>query len=300
MGSCISKCRPRSAAYKEFDLPQDKLEIPQASASASPQVLLPNKPSSHSPFDSPSSSSFSYTTSFTNSSSSLSTFNSSPCSTSLISSKDRAFSNEFLWACIKENPQIVQTKPTPIKALTVKPPLRRFEAPSRLTAMPLKQSIPPRRIAPQPQKRGRDSSPTLVRQKSLRRELAEKPNSPISSLPSRTFSSPSPSRRFNGDEYRAITRKSPQESCRRNGGFKTNVAKPTSLSGRKENLRPRSPSNNVCPEGTQSRKRETSTHHIRPGIDQNAVGELLSQQELNSLITGIDNPFISLDCFIFL
>ncbi|XP_010270327.1 PREDICTED: putative protein TPRXL [Nelumbo nucifera] len=301
MGSCISKCRPKPPPYNECNLVQDKLVISQAPAT-SPNVPLSINPS-HSPLSSPSSSSlsFSSTSASTNSSSSSSTSNSSACSSSVLISKDRSsFSNEFLWSCIKENPHIVPaipSKATPAKDLLVKrPPPRRSES------SPSKQSIPPRRVAPQQLKRGRDSSPTLTRQKSFRRDF-ERPHSP-SSLPSRTFRSPSPSRRLNNDEYRGVPGiKSIREVCSRNStGLKTSAAKPTSLPARKEILlRPRSPSNNVTRDGVQLRNRETSTLHIRPDVAQNAVAEVLSYQDYSSLpMDDIDNPLISLDCFIFL
>lgn len=180
-----------------------------------------------------------------------------------------------------------------------------------------------------PQKRARANSPTLSRQKSLRKE--ERPNISCtvssgrttlrSPSPSRRFSgekiqhpnnipkeaynkrvtglkenlnglsylrSPSPSRRFSADKNRGVwthTNTIPKESCKRVIGLKEN--------SRVENL------DRMCylrqDEGWSNRQQVD----CRDGQD--GVGKVWSREDIDSIpIEDIDNPLISLDCFIFL
>ncbi|XP_043721765.1 uncharacterized protein LOC122669147 [Telopea speciosissima] len=297
MGSCISKCRPRPPSHKhkqESLLVHDKLVISQA-PTIPDHIPLPNK-QSNSLISSPSPSSDScisnITTTSTCSTSTLSSSSSSTCSSSALVSKDRSFSNEFLWARLKENPHIIPhgldpVKETPVKGLKSVAP----KFPTRkLDSSPSKSG----RIGLPPQKRGRDSSPTLSQQRSFRKEF-ERTQSTSSSLPRRNFGSPSPSRRFNGDP---CSRGIPLNATKRSNS-------PNRSCARKENLQLRSPINKVSRDGLSQlmRKRETCTHHIQDGInnDQNSVGAMVCNKDSNSLpIDDLNNPLISLDCFIFL
>ena len=301
MGSCISKCRPKTVSEEECENVQDKLVI--SLAPTSPISVLDIKPPSPSPSHSTSSfSSFSCTTSNTSSSCSSSS------SSSVLSSKDRSFSNEFLWACVKENPHVICTDP--IKESPVKSVSGKFHAPKLVSpakssvVVPAKQLMPQRVVGSTPQKRVRASSPVLVRQKSFRRE-PERPNSAYS-LPSRTLrSSPSPSRRFEGDKCRGMLANAPQESvCKRSTSPKGNAVNSSLSSVRKGsvNLRPPSPNNNSSRHPSCLRNREMGSQpNVGSKIGEIAVGEVLSNLGIDSLPTeDIDNPLISLDCFMFL
>ncbi|PRQ27596.1 hypothetical protein RchiOBHm_Chr6g0306951 [Rosa chinensis] len=298
MGSCISKCSPKNHFQVEEDDQfcnhvQDKLVI--STQPPKPTTPIPSHHSNKiSPFPSSpsnstsSASSFSYcptttTSSTTNSnstiSSSSSTLSSSASSVSSSSKIDRSFSNEFLWSCYKENQHIsriasIKEAQKPVAAATLKKqqqpsPINRGNGCTKTT----------------PQKRVRTStSPTLKRQKSFRKE----PEKPVISAYSRSLRSPSPSRRFNVSE--------------KNRG--TVMANPPKKGS---NLRPASPNNN--PSGLMARPclkspaRETQTriHRISSKIDEVAVREALAHDHyMESVTEDIDNPLISLDCFIFL
>ncbi|XP_042477243.1 probable serine/threonine-protein kinase dyrk2 [Macadamia integrifolia] len=305
MGSCISKCRPRPSSNKHKEdhslLVQDKLVI----ISQSPTIpdinpLIPNKQQPNSSLiSSPSPSSDSCTSNITTTSTcSTSTLSSSSstCSSSALVSKDRSFSNDFLWARLKENPHIIPhglldpLKETPVKVVAPKFPTRKLDSSSSKSAVQGRIGLPP-----QKRSRERSSSPTLAPERSFRKEF-ERPQ-PTSSLPRRNFGSPSPSRRFNGDPCRGIPINAPKRCNSPNRG---NSPK------RKENLQLRSPLNKVSRDGSSQlmRKRETCTHHIQDGIgidDQNSVGAMVLNKDSNSLpMDDLNNPLISLDCFIFL
>uniref|UniRef100_A0A5B6ZR95 Uncharacterized protein n=1 Tax=Davidia involucrata TaxID=16924 RepID=A0A5B6ZR95_DAVIN len=82
---------------------------------------------------------------------------------------------------VKENPQIIcvdTIKASPLNSVATKLHARKMRSPTRA------------------------SSATLTQQKSFKKE-PEKPNSTYS-LPSRTLRSPSPSRRFSGDNYKGV------------------------------------------------------------------------------------------------
>ncbi|KAK6257605.1 hypothetical protein QUC31_001064 [Theobroma cacao] len=301
MGSCISKCRPKKYFIQDFSHVQDKLVISQApktplpvSNKISPLPLSPTISSSSS-----SVSSFSNTT--TSSCSSISS------SASVLSSKDRSFSNEFLWACVKENPHIIRInsiKEASLALATAKSPTQKLGSPVKPAVAPAKQSILQREKGSTPQKRGRSSSPTaLTRQKSFRKEH-DRLNSACN-LPSRSLRSPSPSRRFSpGDYSRGILASTSKEICssKRIVGPKVNALNSVSSSLRKDNFRPSSPMiSHPSPLKSCLRNRETFIHRISSKIDESALRAALSQQENDSItMEDIDNPHISLDCFIFL
>ncbi|KAM7514799.1 hypothetical protein LguiA_004382 [Lonicera macranthoides] len=301
MGSCISKCIPKPKRKPEqgHNLIQDKLVISQPPTSPSiPKSTQNHLSPSPSPISTSSYSSFSCTASATTSSTcSLTT--SSSCSSSILSAKDRSFSNEFLWSCVQENPHIVKLDP-------VNSSVEKLVG-STIFRAPAKQVILDRRIGSTPQKRARANSPNVARQKSFRerkepdrhqsspvlarqRSFRERPQSPQS----RTMRSPSPSRRFDGDSYNY------------NGEFK-NFAKESFRKGnvvnsmRRENLRPSSPSNNLSRYEGYLRNRERFIHQNGKKIDEISVGEVRSLDKIDSIPTeDIDNPLIALDCFIFL
>ncbi|XP_050376589.1 uncharacterized protein LOC126793992 [Argentina anserina] len=292
MGSCISKCSPKSHFQVEGDDQfchnvQDKLVI-----SIQPPKPTTPIPSHHSnkisPFPSSPSHSTTTTSSASNSistlSSSSSTLSSSDSSVSSSSKIDRSFSNEFLWSCYKENPHISriatikEAQQKPVAAATLRKhhhqqqpsPINRGNESAKTT----------------PQKRVRTStSPTLKRQKSFRKE----PERPVISAYAKSLRSPSPSRRFNVSDKNI-------------GAVMANPPKTVS------NIRPANQNNNN-PSGLmarpclQSPARETQTrvHRISSKIDEVAVREALAHDHfLESVPEDINNPLISLDCFIFL
>ncbi|THG19709.1 uncharacterized serine-rich protein C215.13-like [Camellia sinensis] len=289
MGCCISKCKRKRKHKKEESNNhiEDKLVISQAPISPIPlplplssstkqqQQQQPLSP--HSPTSSSSISSFSCTTSNISNSCSLSSLSSS---SSIITSKERLFSNEFLWSCVKENPHVIHIDPS--KGSLEK--LQKLEKPTTQNVVPMKH------VGSTPQKRARAISPTLSRQKSFRRE-PERTNS-MYSVSSRTLTSPSPSRRFSsGDNYTGGSRIAPKESC----------CKRSVMSKRKENLRPLSPNNNLSINQPCLMNREAHTYRIGSKIDEIAVGEVLDKQDTGDIhMEDIDNPLIALDCFIFL
>ncbi|GAY34903.1 hypothetical protein CUMW_282820 [Citrus unshiu] len=311
MGCCISKCKPtkKHSIDQEFNHHrhhdvQDKLVISQQ-APRTPNILLSNRisPCPLSPPSSTSSiSSFTCTTS--NTSESCSSLSSS--ASSALSSKDRSFSNEFLWSCVKENPHIIRInsiKEASLSLATTKVQAQKLDSPIKSIAATVKQSIPPRINGSTPQKRVRSSSPTpLSRQKSFRRE-PERQNSPYI-LSSRGLRSPSPSRRFSGDSNRGFVTNTTKEICSNRMATKVHNANPVSSSLRKENFRPPSPSNNFNSAGLRLclRNKETFTHRIGSKIDEVAVAEALASHGNSDPVPmeDIDNPLISLDCFIFL
>lgn len=300
MGSCISKCRPKPKRKPEqgHNLIQDKLVISQPPTSPCiPKSTLNHLSPSPSPISTSSYSSFSCTASATTSSTcSLTT--SSSCSSSILSTKDRSFSNEFLWSCVQENPHIVTLDP-------VKSSVEKLAGSTNFRA-PAKQVILDRRVGSTPQKRARANSPNVARQKSFRERkepdrhqsspvlarqgsFRERPQSPQS----RILRSPSPSRRFDGDShnYYGDSKNFTKESFR-----KGNI-----VNSMRENLRPSSPSNNLSRYEGYLRNRERFIHQNGKKIDEISVGEVRSLDKIDSIpMEDIDNPLIALDCFIFL
>ncbi|GMP46729.1 hypothetical protein CsSME_00014776 [Camellia sinensis var. sinensis] len=288
MGSCISKFKPKRENQQVFNHVQDKLVISQppissTSLSSTKQPLSPTK----SPASTSSVSSFSCTNSNTSSSLSL--------SSSSICSKERSFSNEFLWSCVKKNPHIIRIdqikgslqKPVPTKAHVQKPSVARVKQSI--------ESIPPRRVTSTMQKRSCANSPTLTRKKSFRRE-PERPNSTYY-LPSRALRSPSPSRRFSG----GLTNSAKESCCKSRAASKANAMNSGLSLIKKENVRPASPINNSSRHRTCLMDREMCTYRIGSRIDEIVVGKVLSNQDIEAIpMEDIDNPLIALDCFIFL
>ncbi|XP_022772341.1 uncharacterized serine-rich protein C215.13-like [Durio zibethinus] len=305
MGCCISKCRPKKHYIEDLSHVQDKVVISSSQAPKTP-VPVSNKisPLPLSPTISSSSSVSSFTC--TTSSNTTSSCSSLPSSSSVLSSKDRSFSNEFLWACVKENPHIIRInsiKEASLALATTKSPL------AKPTVAPVKQAIQAMEKGSTPRKRGRSSSPsTLTRQKSFRKE-PDRLNSAYY-LPSRSLRSPSPSRRFIGDTYSnrgilATTISKEICSSKRIVASKVNALNSVSSSLRKENFRPSSPTlsshNPSTPLKSCLRNRETFIHRISSKLDESALRAALAQQENDSIfMEDIDNPLISLDCFIFL
>ena len=309
MGCCISKCRPKKRSFEEChgNNVEDKLVISQAPKTPKIPAPVSNKisPSPPSPTTSTSSSGSAFTCCTNSNTTTTSSCSSLSSGSSILNSKDRSFSNEFLWSCVKENPHIIRINSIKERSQLLASPnvySRKLGLPAKQVVAPTKQSIPQKVNASTPHKRVRSNSPTaLTRQKSFRREPDR--FNPSHSLPiSRTLRSPSPSRRFNGDSGRGILTITPKESCSsRTVGARVNSANSFSSTSRKENLRPPSHYINSSQLRSCLRNRETCIHRISSKIDEDAVKEALAQQDSDSVpMEDIDNPLISLDCFIFL
>ncbi|KAE8684505.1 pentatricopeptide repeat-containing protein [Hibiscus syriacus] len=321
MGCCISKCKPKNYYMDDFSHVQDKLVI--SSSQQAPKTPIPlAKKISPLPL-SPTISSSSSVSSFTCSAISTATGSCSSASSSAsstLSSKDRYFSTEFLWACVKENPHIVRINSIKEASRTLavtKSPPQISNSPVKPVVALAKQGSPARENGRStPQKRGRSNSQsTLTRQKSFRKDPDYRLNSPYNYLPSRVLRSPSPSRRFNGDNnninnnYRGLLASTSKEICssKRTVGPKVNALNSVSSSQRRENFRVSSPKLNSHEPSTPLksclRNRETLVHRISSKIDKTALRAALSSQQENESVTmeeDIVNPLISLDCFIFL
>ncbi|MBA0866169.1 hypothetical protein Goshw_018575 [Gossypium schwendimanii] len=319
MGSCISKCKPKKCYIEDFGHVQDKIVISSSQPPKTPVPAVSKKisPLPLSPTISSSSSISSFTCSTVNTA--TSSCSSVSSSASVLSSKDRSFSNEFLWACVKENPHIVRINSIKEASRTLAATRSPSHIPEYSPVKPVsgKQAIPVREKGSTPQKRGRSSSPsTLTRQKSFRKDPDLRLNSPCNNyLPSRGLRSPSPSRRFNGDNnnsssnYRGLLASTSKDMCssKRIVGPKVNALNSVSPSQRREHLRVSSPKLNSydrnSPLKSCLRNRETFVHRISSKIDETALRAAFSspQQENESIsMEDMDNPLISLDCFIFL
>ncbi|KAK8692198.1 hypothetical protein V6N13_075673 [Hibiscus sabdariffa] len=309
MGCCISKCKPKKYYIEDFTHVQDKLVL---SSSQAPKTPIPvSKKISPLP-RSPTISSASSVSSFTCSTVNTAISSCSSSASSVLTSKDRSFSNEFLWACVKENPHIVRINSIKeaSRTLTVtKSPSQISNSPVKPVVALAKQASPAREKGSTPQKRGRSNSPSpLTRQKSFRKDPDYRLNSAYNYLPSRGLRSPSPSRRFNGDNYRGLLASTSKEVCSSNRivGPKVNALNSVSPSQRRENFRVSSPKlhshDPTTPLKPRLRNRETFVHRISSKIDEIALRAALSTQQENEPVTmeDIDNPLISLDCFIFL
>ncbi|KAK3425987.1 autophagy-related protein 13 [Eucalyptus grandis] len=330
MGSCFSKCRPQRRRPSPQEPPldpsccssnlvQDKLVISQHPPPPPPKTPLAHpsriSPSPHSPSKSSCSSSatFSSSSSFAAGAKPCSVSSSSLSSTasSALSSKDRSFSNDFLWSCAKENPHILQInslKVNSLLSLADKFPDVELGSPAKP-----RLAAPARRAAPSnsAQKRTRASSPNLTRQKSFR---ADQSNGSLPSgthsLPRRTLRSPSPSRRFDGGEKcrGILVNTVPDDGGSKRLVATSKVSAPSNYVGansRRENVvRPPSPSPNNNP-----------NRPIRPGLVHSEtllsrqigpkVGEieqrvLADHDDMMDAVEDLNNPLISLDCFIFL
>ncbi|CAL0317949.1 unnamed protein product [Lupinus luteus] len=280
MGCCISIPENHSLE-NQLHTVQDKLVISQAPPTSN--ILYPSKKLKHISPSSPTSSTSSIC-SFT-----CTTNSNSTTSSSSLTFKDRSFSNEFLWSCYKENPHIIRInslKEATHSFVPTKP---------KVTSSPMSNLAPIRQSPPQ-KKRVRSNSPVnLTRQKSFRKEVADQRLGSSYNLASGMLRSPSPSRRFNGDN--TLSKKM--------SGPKTNVSYSHSSSSlRKENIKPISP-NNSSRRLTHSglRHRESCNYKVNDSkIDEtNMVKEVVSNNGVDSgLIEDIENPLVSFDCFIFL
>ncbi|XP_073136576.1 uncharacterized protein [Henckelia pumila] len=301
MGSCISKCK-RKKKFKEdcsCSHVHDKLVISQDH----PKSSIPSNPTPPAmlkPIVTPSqSSSFSCSNnskSFATMASSISSSSSSSCNSSsvLIGAKDRSFSNEFLWSCVKENPHIIGVKQS--LENPKRTPLRNLEHSIEFSPFVTrtKHSVQENLTAPTPKKRARANSPTLVRQKSFRKEQ------------NRGLRSPSPSRKFIGENDR-ISILADANSCK-GPIFPKASATNNSLSYglKKESFRPPAASPNrdfAIKRDVSVRKMDAFSQQAskKIGGDHVAGEDIQSRQGLDIVMEeDINNPLIALDCFIFL
>ncbi|KAK9135053.1 hypothetical protein Syun_014383 [Stephania yunnanensis] len=376
MGSCISKCCPKSpnSSLKHCNpIVQDKLILVGNNASSTTSVtsnstLNPTsvslplfKKSSVAPYCSPSSSPC--TTTFTTSSCSLSSKSplsslSSPSfltSSSLVSiDQFSGFSNEFLWSCARENPHVITvSNDLLVKGSTSSCSTSHASPGKPIGRVPTKRGsntpLKPNVVAPKarevlnqsvgsrtPQKRARASSPVLTRQKSLRRESpAEREVSPqqqpaissISALHRRNVVSlsPTPSRRLRGEAFRGVTKdvlKGPKDGSSHTAEIMTLKRKVMSTNNTnctfsERNLQQfantgllarRADDCGIIRDSSVSKRVETYRHHVNNGVEKRNVAagvvgarHIEQLEGLSSLLVNdIDNPLISLDCFIFL
>ncbi|KAH6759168.1 hypothetical protein C2S51_019403 [Perilla frutescens var. frutescens] len=211
--------------------------------------------------------------------------------------KDRSFSNDFLWSCVKENPQIVGLKEKTAEK-TVSFPSKihhshNLDPSSMLVSSPFvkksKQIVQEKvmmMMNTTPKKRARASSPTLVRQKSFRKEQ----NYCVGSTPNRGLRSPSPSRRFNGGESNRIF--PVKESCYRNQVVSS--SRGITPAPKRESFRVPNPSpkrESSIDRDCLVRRNDAMSQHISGKSD---------GKEIDVVMEDIDNPLIALDCFIFL
>ncbi|XP_009617013.1 uncharacterized protein LOC107770514 [Nicotiana tabacum] len=317
MGSCISKCNPQKDFQEEdnhldnHECVRDKLVISQAPIS--PKISLPSSSStiqkrvSSSPSSSSSSvslSSFSSIVTNTTLSSSLSSSSSSSSSSCF---KDRSFSNDFLLSCAQEHDHILDIKKINKGTTCVTQSMSSTMLRSSSSSSSLSKPPSPRREcnSTTPKKRPRANSPTIVRQKSFRKEPDQQlkggnignntlnATSTYHHFPNRTtLKSPSPSRRFpsnlNGDS-----------SFRRSVVSKGNNG---NILSRSSSLRRENHINNNQPAITPKREgKMRNALQVSPKIDEMEIGEVKSSHDLDSfLMEDINNPLIALDCFIFL
>ncbi|KAM6543308.1 hypothetical protein CsatB_007755 [Cannabis sativa] len=256
----------------------------------------------------------------------------SSSSTASSSSKDRSFSNDFLWSCYKENPHIIRINS--IKQTSTS------NYSNKTTSFLSPENVPPAALKKSSvsQKRLRSSSPSsvandyhhLTRQKSFRRDISEKskPSGPIISSSRRLTASrsPSPSRRFigtnpgpRGDNYKLSThskRTAPNyslDSSRRVMNALGNYSDQTTTSyySRKERSTTSRPSTSPKDISSGDRPIRSSLRNRDLSLNNNTINHpygtkingdaMISDQEFDSvLLEDIDNPLISLDCFIFL
>ncbi|KAK4340959.1 hypothetical protein RND71_039460 [Anisodus tanguticus] len=319
MGSCISKCNPQKNPQEDDDhhheYVKDKLVISQAPIS--PKISLPSSTiqqprklisSSSSSSCSVSLSSFSSTATNVTLSSSLSSSSSSSISSCF---KDRSFSNEFLLSCAQENDHILDIKKNKgtncvishQNTSTMSTSGKKY-ARSPASSTLSKQPSPRRECnSSTPKKRPRENSPTMVRQKSFRKEpdqqlikggnIGNNNTSNITStyphFPSTrtTLKSPSPSRRFPSNNL------NDESSFRKSIASKGNNG---SVISRSSSLRRE---NHFTPKNEGKMRNALP---VSPKIDEMEIGEVKSNnQDLDSfLMEDINNPLIALDCFIFL
>lgn len=113
--------------------------------------------------------------------------------------------------------------------------------------------------------------------------------------------SPSPSRRFNGDKLYGSANNSVSKRMINNGP-KVSAAHCVSTSIKKEGFKATSPNNSSLRfHDNGLRHRESCTaYRVGSKIDETVVNDVLSSNDMDSMMEDIDNPLISLDCFIFL
>ncbi|XP_057795629.1 uncharacterized protein LOC131011800 [Salvia miltiorrhiza] len=291
MGSCISKCKPKKKAKHEDPIPSGRHHVLVISRDPPPEITImpPHKPFSPAPSTSSAASFSSFSCSATSKysaamaassvSSSSSSLSSSSYSTCAL--RDRSFSNEFLRSCAKEIPHVVNVEKT-------------ASFPNKIPS----QNLDPltTKLAPTPKKRARASSPTLVRQKSFRKEQ---------NSPNRGLRSPSPSRRFNGDGNRIFP---VQESY-----YRKPVVSRGNNAPKRESFRAPSPARtpkrelSIAPKTESFRapapaipKRELSISREYSVRKSDAFSSKIDGREVDVVMEDINNPLIALDCFIFL
>ncbi|XP_073271944.1 uncharacterized protein [Primulina huaijiensis] len=293
MGSCISKCTRRKKFKEDCSCSHvhDKLVISQDHPNSSiPSNTTP--PTKLKPVIIPSQSSkFSHSDnskSCATMASSISFSSSCNSSSVLIGAKDRSFSNEFLWSCVKESPHIMGVKQnlenpkrTPLQNID---PSIEFSPFVTRTKLSVQENL----AGSTPKKRARENSPTLVRQKSFRKEQ------------NRGLRSPSPSRKFNRENNNSLLA---DENSYKGPIFpKASATDSLSYGVKRESFRPPTTS----PNRAFAIKRNVSV----PKMDafskkiggNHGVGEdIQSRQGLDIVMEeDINNPLIALDCFIFL
>ncbi|KAL0360294.1 UNVERIFIED_CONTAM: hypothetical protein Sradi_3713900 [Sesamum radiatum] len=163
-----------------------------------------------------------------------------------------------------------------------------------------KQSVQERPTisAPTPKKRARASSPTLVRQKSFRKD-----QNTASSLPNRGLRSPSPSRRFSGENSRSGSTNGTNESSGRSPVmYKANAISSATSGVKRESFRApiaASPSRDMMiSRNFPVRKKDTFPQQISKKIDEGVAAADVGETDI--IMEDINNPLIALDCFIFL
>lgn len=236
-------------------------------------------------------------------SSSSSSLSSSSCSSSVLSVKDRCFSNEFLMSCVKDNPHAIGLKEKSLeKTDFCSNKIRSYSLdPSFLLSSPnvapkSKQSVQEKAMIT-PRKRVRASSPTLVRQKSFRKE-----SNSVTLTPNRGLRSPSPGRRFNGENNRSFSTNGTYEnSYKRPVLSKGRSAVSSATSGpRRESFRASIASPNRDSSINSDllvRKKDAFSQQISTKI---GAGNSKSFHDMDVVMEDINNPHIALDCFIFL
>ncbi|KMT19656.1 hypothetical protein BVRB_1g010430 [Beta vulgaris subsp. vulgaris] len=338
MGSCISKCKPKKTSKKNQQkqeecncqcieknitisstpLVQDKLVISQLPISSPPTtkctIISPSSPLTSSSSAKSSCTNSNYPTTSTSTSTSTSA-SSSSCSvlssassfasaaSSMSSKFDQAFSNDYLWSCVKENPQILNSHYLPmIKVLNPRRnslPIRcqnNGKKPNRYREFP---GPSPQRVVVRSaaQKRPRCNSPSnLTRQKSFRGEPEVEPIRPISrSGRDLRPNSPSSSRRFNGEANNNQGRSLTSSMMRENSYVRP--PSPNKSYYNNSNMRKYGGSNNLL----VKRESENVMKGVSSKREELGVGGLVSSQDMDLMpIEDVENPHIALDCFIFL
>lgn len=229
-------------------------------------------------------------------------------SSSAPSSKlDPSFTNDFLWSCVKENPQLLNGNGDYLPIIKVANPRRnslpiRCQTNGKKPNRPIKdfsgpmQSLQRVVVRSAPQKRPRCNSPSnLTRQKSFRREPEVEPARPVSrSGRDLRPMSPSSSKRFIGEGHnnlgRNLTSSMRRENC---------YVRPPSPSNKGYNGNSRR--NGRCNNLLVKKEDEDMINGVNSKIKEMKMGGLVSSQDMDMMpIEDAENPHIALDCFIFL